>query len=171
MRLTLGNLSTEEVGAFIRASSAAEATVDLVSAIGELTDGTPLLLCELWRDLHESGGVEVAQTVRLTRPVAELRGPERVRELVRQRLARLDPETVAMLELAAVAGPQFELRLIAAAAGVEPMTLAAALEQATASGIVEELPGPALSHRFTHELVRRAVYDRVPGIRLADAQV
>jgi tetratricopeptide (TPR) repeat protein len=168
MRLTLGNLSTEEVGAFIRASSAAEATVDLVSAIGELTDGTPLLLCELWRDLHESGGVEVAQTVRLTRPVAELRGPERVRELVRQRLARLDPETVAMLELAAVAGPQFELRLIAAASGVEPMTLAAALEQATASGMVEELPGPALTHRFTHELVRRAVYDRVTGIRRAE---
>jgi DNA-binding SARP family transcriptional activator len=170
MRLALGNLSTEEVGAFIQASSDAdaEATVDLVSAIGELTDGTPLLLCELWRELHESGGVEVAETVRLTRPVAELRGPERVRELVRQRLARLDPETVAMLELAAVAGPQFELRLIAAAAGVEPMTLAAALEQATASGIVEELPGPALSHRFTHELVRRAVYDRVPGIRRAE---
>ena len=165
--LTLANLGEEDVGEFIRRSTSAEAAVELVSAIDELTDGTPLLLCELWRELYESGGVEVAQTVRLTRPLDELRGPERIVELVRQRLARLDPETTALIELAAVAGPQFELSLLAAAADAEPATLAAALQEAVASGTIEELPEPALAHRFTHELVRRAVYDRVAGIRRA----
>ena len=79
-RLALRGLSTEEVGAFIQASADAEASPELTSAISELTDGTPLLVCELWRDLRESAGVEVADGgVRLSRPVAEVRGPERIR--------------------------------------------------------------------------------------------
>jgi tetratricopeptide (TPR) repeat protein len=138
-----------------------------VSALGELSDGTPLLLCELWRELRDSGGLDVTEPVRLTRPLTELRGPERVAELVRQRLARLDAETVALLELAAVAGPQFELPVLTAAAGAEPAGLADALDDAVRSGLVEELPEPALAHRFAHELVRRAVYDRIAGMRRA----
>ena len=71
-RLALGNLSDEEVGAFIRASTEAEASGELVSTIGELTSGTPLLLCELWRDLVAAGDVEVSHDgVRLSRPVGE----------------------------------------------------------------------------------------------------
>src|SRR5262249_14835585 len=91
-RLALGNLSAEEVSAFIRGSTEADAPGELASAIGELTDGTPLLLCELWRELLESGTVEISHTLRLTRPLAELPGPERVGDLVRQRVARLAPE-------------------------------------------------------------------------------
>ena len=108
-RLSLGKLSEEDVSAFIRASTDAEADGGLASTIGELTGGTPLLVCELWRDLRESGAVEVSGTgVRLSRPVAELRGPERLRDVVRQRLSRLAPQTTATLELASVAGTQFE---------------------------------------------------------------
>ena len=70
-RLPLGDLSDEDVGAFIRASTEAEAPGDLVSAIGELTSGTPLLVCELWRDLVAAGDVEVSDAgVRLSRPVS-----------------------------------------------------------------------------------------------------
>ena len=75
-RLALGNLTADDVGAFIRASADAEVTPELASELDELTDGTPLLLCELWRDLTESGAVEVTRSVRLSRPVAELRGPD-----------------------------------------------------------------------------------------------
>ena len=42
-RLALGGLSAEEMGAFVRASSDTEASAELTSALGELTDGTPLL--------------------------------------------------------------------------------------------------------------------------------
>ena len=36
------------------------------------------------------------------------------------------------------------------------------------SGLVEELPFPALAYRFTHELVRRALYDRLSVLRRAE---
>ena len=34
--------------------------------------------------------------------------------------------------------------------------------------MIEELAGPGLSYRFTHELVRRALYDRLSAIRRAE---
>jgi DNA-binding SARP family transcriptional activator len=168
-RLSVGELSEDEVLTFIRESTAAEATTAFVSAMHELTGGMPLLLCELWRDARERGVVEVSDGgVSLSGPAAELRGPERIREIVQQRLSRVVPETAALVELAAVAGPRFELRILADAAELDRTALAAAVEEAVGIGMVEELPGPAPECRFTHELVRRAVYDRVAGIRRAE---
>jgi hypothetical protein len=166
-RVALRGLSPEEVGAFVRASADANASPELTAAINELTDGTPLLVCELWRDLRESAGVEVADGgVRLSRPVAEVRGPARIREVVQQRLSRLSLETSRMIELAAVAGPRFELRLVAAAAGLDQAALTEAVVHAARDGIIEELPEPEPTCRFTHELVRRAVYDPIQRVRL-----
>jgi DNA-binding SARP family transcriptional activator len=167
-RLSLGRLTNDEVGDFIRASAEADAAGDLVSAIGELTGGTPLMVCELWRDLTESGVVDVSgDGLELRRPLAELRGPERLRDVLRQRLSRLGAATGAVLELAAVAGPRFELRVLAAASQLDRTTLTAALAEAIRRGLIEELPGPLASYRFTHELVRRVVYDGVTGIERA----
>src|SRR5262249_25455771 len=74
-RLALDRLSAEDVGAFVRDSTNAEASSELVAAMGELTDGTPLLLCELWRDLVANSAIDVSGGhVSLTLPPAELRG-------------------------------------------------------------------------------------------------
>jgi DNA-binding SARP family transcriptional activator len=160
VRLSLGRLSADDVGAFIRAATDVEAPAELASALGELTGGTPLLLCELWRELRDEGALEVSGGgLRLRRPPAELRGPERLRDIVRQRLARLGPETAATLELAAAAGPRFELGVLGEAAAVR---------DAVATGLVEELPESVPAARFTHELVRRAIYDRIPVIARAE---
>jgi len=165
-RLALGNLTSEEVGAFVRDSTDAEASAELVAAISELSDGTPLLLCELWRELVTSGAVEISDAqVSLARPVAELRGSQRIGELVEQRLSRLSPETSAMVEFAAVTGPRFELRLLAEAARLGRNDLVASVEEAVAIGLLEELPEPEPACRFTHELVRRAIYDRIRRVR------
>ncbi|MDX6486140.1 MAG: hypothetical protein QOF43_1293 [Gaiellaceae bacterium] len=166
--LTVGDLSDDEVGAFLRSSTNVEPTQELVSAFGELSHGTPLLVCELWRELREHGGVEVGDMVRLTQPVAELRAPERIRAIVRQRLARLAPGTSATVDLAAVVGPQVDVQVLAEAAGLELDRLADSVDEATRHGLFEELPGPALVYRFTHELVRRAVYDQISAMRRAE---
>jgi DNA-binding SARP family transcriptional activator len=164
IRLSLGGLGADDVSAFISASTGAEASGELASAMGELTCGTPLLVCELWRDLRESGAVEVADTgVQLTRPLDELRGTERLADVVRQRLSRLAPQTAAAVELASVAGPRFELRVLAEAAGLDGEVIAATVSEAIRKGFVEELPEAVPACRFTHELVRRVVYDRVTG--------
>jgi len=71
------------------------------------------------------------------------------------------------LELAAVAGPQFEVRVLARTGAVEPPALLDAVDEAARNGLVEESPGPPPAFRFTHELVRRAIYDRAAGVRRA----
>ncbi len=168
-RLSLGRLSTEEVATLVREAAAAEPTADLVAALTELTDGTPLLVCELWRELLATDTVEVsAEAVRLVGRIEEISGPERIRDVVRQRLGRLGPGVTAIVELAAVAGSTFDVPVITEAADGDRAGVQAALDNALSAGLLEELPGPTLAGRFTHELVRRAVYDRLSPLRRAE---
>ena len=167
--LGLGGLSNEDVAEFVQRSVGVDAPGELAHTLGELTDGIPFLLCELWRTLVEADAVDLSGgSVRLTRPVAELGTPEGVRRVVQHRLSRLPAATTTMLEVAAVAGAQFELSVLDEAVAFDKSTLASAIENAVGSGMIEEVPEPRLAHRFTHELVRRAIYDHLPGIRRAE---
>ena len=85
-----------------------------------------------------------------------------------QRLSRLAPGTSDLLELAATAGAEFELDMVRRAAGLGEPELLAALDEAVRSGMIEEVPSRGLACRFTHELVRRALYDRLSGPRRAE---
>ena len=64
-------------------------------------------MTELWRTLVDSESRWEAGWPEGT--LADLRSPEGVREVVGQRLARLDTATIDLLELAAVAGHEFDL--------------------------------------------------------------
>ena len=142
---------------------------ELASTIHDLTGGNAFLVCELWRALLETGTVEVVDgCILVTRPLAELATPESVSEVVSQRLSRLAPSTSDLLELAAVAGPEFELEPIGRAAKLTEPELLAALEEAIGSGMIEELPSQRMACRFTHEIVRRALYDRLSQLRRAE---
>ena len=172
VRLRLEGLSNEEVGEFVERISQGQAGTHLAEvarAISELTGGNAFLVCELWRALVETEAVEVSDgVVRLARPIAELGTPESVREVVSQRLARLAPATTEVLELAATAGSEFELEIVLRGTGLDEREFLAALDEAVRSGIIEEFPSRRLAYRFTHELVRRAVYDRLTGPRRAE---
>jgi len=171
VRMRLDALSEAEVADFVRRAAGCELdpTVrELAAAIHDLTDGNAFLVCELWRALVETGTVELGAGRIAVGPLHELATPSGVREVVSQRLGRLDPRTTAVLELAATIGPEFELEAIRRAAGLAEPELLAALEEAIGSGMVEELPAPRLVCRFTHELVRRAVYDRLSRARRAE---
>ena len=172
VRLRLAGLSGDEVAEFVRSAAGGDLDPEmreLAEAIHVLTKGNPFLVCELWRALVETGAVAlVGGTIRLVRPPAEIGSPESVREVVSQRLSRLAPVTTDLLELAATAGSEFELDIVRGAAGLREPELLAALDEAVRSGMLEELPSPGLSYRFTHELVRRALYDRLSGMRRAE---
>ena len=172
VRLRLDGLSGAEVAEFVRRAGGRELRPDLeelAGAIRDLTEGNAFLVCELWRALVETGTVELGDgTIRITRPPAEIGSPESVREVVSQRLARLAPWTSDLLELAATAGTEFELDVVRRAAGLGEPELLAALDEAVRSGMIEELPSQGLACRFTHELVRRALYDRLSGPRRAE---
>jgi DNA-binding CsgD family transcriptional regulator/tetratricopeptide (TPR) repeat protein len=172
VRLRLSSLSGEDVGEFVRRAARAEIAPELDELAGQLFDltgGNAFLVCELWRALIETNAVDTTDgVVRVRRSPAELESPESVREVVSRRLARLAPRTCDLLELAAVAGSEFELVVVRRASRLAEPHLASSLEEAAAGGMIEELPSPGLAYRFTHELVRRALYDRLSGIRRAE---
>jgi DNA-binding CsgD family transcriptional regulator len=171
VRLRLDGLSEDEVEEFVRRAGGGEldpAEPELYRALRDLTDGNAFLLCELWRALVETNAFAIDDgTLRLTAPLRDIATPQSVHEVVGQRLNRLDSASRELLELAAVAGPEFELDLLRRAAPVELQRIDA-LEPAMRSGMIEELPFPALAYRFTHELVRRALYDRLSVLRRAE---
>jgi DNA-binding CsgD family transcriptional regulator len=169
-RMRVEALSAEEVSEFVANARGdlGPAVPDIGRVLRDLTGGNAFLMTELWRTLLDSGIVSRAgDDEQLTLAVGQLGSPEGVREVVSQRLAKLDAATIRLLELAAVAGPEFDLSAIATS-GVADAQLQAALEQATAHGMIEEVPSSRLAYRFTHELVRRALYDRMPGLRRAE---
>ena len=172
VRMRLAGLSGDEVIEFIeRAGEGRPGTAlpELAHTISQLTDGNPFLVCELWRALVETNVLDVSGgVIRLTRPLATLGTPESVREVVSQRLSRLASPTSVLLELAATVGPEFELDIVRRGTGLAEAELRCALDEAVRSGLIEELPERKLVYRFTHELVRRAVYDRLTGLRRAE---
>jgi DNA-binding SARP family transcriptional activator len=169
-RVAVSGLSDGDVAELIRqltGASDAGAIATLAADVRSLTDGIPFFLCELWRLLGDAELIEISDGApRLTRPLAEVGSPDSVRDVVHYRLSRLAPRSTAMLELAAVIGGQFELRLLQEA--LQTDALASSVDEALHSGTIEEIPGTDLSYRFAHEIVRRALYDRLSGIRRAE---
>jgi DNA-binding CsgD family transcriptional regulator len=170
VRLRLDGLTGSDVEEFVRRAIGGDAPVsaELSGGLRELTEGNAFLLCELWRTLVETGGlVRTDGVVTLDRPLEDIATPDSVREVVSQRLARLGPVTRDLLELAAVAGPEFDLELLRRAAA-DRAGWVEALEPAVRSGLIEEVPSTTLGYRFAHELVRRALYDRLSALRRAE---
>jgi DNA-binding CsgD family transcriptional regulator/tetratricopeptide (TPR) repeat protein/Mrp family chromosome partitioning ATPase len=172
VRMRLPGLSGAEVSDLVSRAAGSDPDPELrelASTIHDFTGGNAFLVCELWRAVVETGVVEVVGgQARVTRPLTELGTPESVREVVSQRLSRLAPRTTDLLELAAVAGPEFELEPIRRAAGLAEAEFLVAVEEAVGSGMIEELPSQRLACRFTHEIVRRALYDRLSRLRRAE---
>ena len=172
VRMRLSGLSEAEIAELVGQAAESDSGPELrrlAATIRDLTGGNAFLVCELWRALVESGTVEVVGArLTVSRPLSELGTPESVRELVNQRLSRLAPRTADLLDLAAAAGFEFEFEPIGRAADLTEAELLAALEEAVESGMIEELPAGRLAWRFTHEIVRRALYDRLSRLRRAE---
>lgn len=169
VRLRLHGLSQADIAEFVRRGRGGLPDSDVAGIareIHDLTRGNPFLVCELWRMTLETRTAE--RSWRPSRPLAAAGTPQTVRDVVGQRLSRLSPRGAELVEIAAAAGPQFQLDVVRRAADLDVPVLLGALGDAIRNGIVEELPDRQLGYRFTHELVRMALYDRLSPARRAD---
>ena len=133
------------------------APADLVPQLCRLTDGNPLFLDELLRQL---GYREAEQSDGGDAPVPPSLSPtEAIRELVARRVSRLPEDVIYLLQAAAVAGPECEPGIVAEAAELTPEQQLDAFDRAEESRLLRRV-GQDIRDRyvFTHTLVRDAIY-------------
>ncbi|MDX6254055.1 MAG: hypothetical protein QOJ11_389 [Frankiales bacterium] len=159
-RLALGPLDTAEVAEFlVREGGVPQRQVEAVAvALREQTGGNPFLLREVCADLLGSGGVSLA-TIR--REAA----PEIARDAVLQRLRGLAAPSQQVLQLAAVLGEEVTADAVVAVFGSDAAL--PALDEITATGLLERVPGWEGTYRFVHALTRQAVIGSLPSSALA----
>ena len=86
--------------------------------------------------------------------------PLLIRQFVDQRLERLAPEQIQILQLAAVIGNEVPLDLWTALADIDEMELIDVIEASQQIGIIRELP-TGDGYRFSHALFRATLYNQL----------
>ena len=156
-RLSLKGLGQSDTSSLLELAMGQAPTEELAERVHAETLGNPLFAAEIGHLLASEGLPEHAQ--------GALPIPEGVREAIRLRLRHQSERCRDVLTLAAVIGREFSLDALRKASGLQDDELFEALEEAVAVRLVEDVPGASGRMRFSHILVRDAVYLGVPASR------
>jgi len=154
-QLPLDGLSTDEVAELVGSVTGRRPPASVASDLHDRCDGNPLFVRELSRLLA-------------ARPEASpgtIPLPGGVRAVLERRLARVAQPAVEVLEVLAVLGTAASFNLVVDVAGDERAVVLDHLASAERAGLIE-IDGDEV--RFTHALVRDAVYEGVGGSRRAE---
>ena len=161
-RLPLRGLTAGDVEEYVATVTGSRPTRWAAARLHEITGGNPFFVEEIVRVLAAD---ETLGPLEETVDDPFRRLPEEVRALIRRRVAGLASEGVATLRLAAVIGREFDLHLLQRASRLSPARLLGVLADATAVGVIAELPSPSGRYSFAHELVRETLYDDLRPVR------
>jgi predicted ATPase len=162
-QIQLGGLQEHDVAQMIELLSGHEPSPVLVDLVYSNTDGNPLFVEELIRDLDEnqSNGNSVERLQQ-----GEVVLPYSLRLVIGRRLALVSKGATRVLGTAAVIGRSFNFRLLEAATQSDPDQLVDSLEEAEKAGLISSrLEYPEARFKFAHELIRRAALDEVSVAR------
>ncbi len=167
-RLSVRGLDPDGVAAFVEAARGGaldDEARELAARISRQTEGNPFFVSQILRNLSESGAVErVDGRWVAARDPDAFDVPEGVREVVGRRVSRLSPSTGELMQVAAVAGPEFDTYIVAAVAGEPPAAALNGFDEAVASRLLLETDVPGRL-RFAHALVRQTLIDELTTLR------
>jgi predicted ATPase len=175
----LGFLSRDETALYLDLEFAGHRfPAELAGVIHEKTEGNPLFIVDLARDLRDrrvivptEGGWTLAQSL----PALERELPESVRSMIERKISQLVEDDRRLLVVASVQGYVFDSAVVAKALGrdaAEVEDRLEALENVHAFTHVlgeETLPNgtPTLRCRFVHVLYQNALYNSLRATRRA----
>lgn len=136
-RIDLDGLPAEEVAMLLDGGRETDAAY-----VAAETGGNPLLVREIANGRRAYSGSSLEA-------------------LLARRYALLDSETLLVLEVASVLGSEFEVDLLASAAGRTPAEVYAALDHAGGAGLVTPTATPG-GFAFVHGMFRSARYAAIP---------
>jgi tetratricopeptide (TPR) repeat protein len=156
--LALTGLTTEDVGLLIAPWTSD--TPRLVRAVTQETGGNPFFVKEVVRLLAAQG--RLSEDIDLSSlPVL----PQTVRDVIDHHLARLSQPCHDILELAAVLGHELQVAILSEVSDVPPDRLLDLIGEAVSARVLTEVPEAPPTFRFSHALVREAVYEGLGPVR------
>jgi tetratricopeptide (TPR) repeat protein len=160
-RIGLEGLARGEISEYITRVTGDDVDASVIDAVEARTDGNPLFVSEVIRlMLADSSATSVSGGLH-----AEI--PEGVLEAIARRVANLSERCRAVLDAAAVLGREVPLDVLQMLVDVDADELLDVLDEAIGAGILVRAVGAAADFRFSHVLVRDALYDGLPTARRA----
>ena len=153
-RIRLDGLDTGAVGELLR-GSVGEYDARLDAVVADRTGGNPFFVLQYARLL-------AATPALLTVAADDLPVPDGIRDVLRQRVARLPEEAATVLTAAAVLGRRIDPDLVSELAGLPVDRCLDLLDLAMTSGLVEEQDA---GYTFVHALARETLYGEVSAAR------
>jgi predicted ATPase len=138
---------------------AGEPPEDLVDRITRETSGNPFYVEELMRALVEQDAVRLAgDSWEIKKRISEIEIPNTVAKVFRRRTAMLDDNQRVLLEVLAVCGRPTAADVLARGTQLESDAFHSALSQLLERRMAQEVPGPGLLIRLSHDRLREIVY-------------
>jgi tetratricopeptide (TPR) repeat protein len=160
-RLSLSGITEPDVAQLIELTTGQAASPEVVAAVHARTEGNPLFVGEVARFLAAED--RLGSSTSAAR--AEVAVPAGVREVIGRRLARLSQGCTRILTLASMLGREFDLIEVERVTGLSTDRLLDDLEEAASARLISDVPGVLGRLRFSHALVRDALYEGIPGAR------
>ena len=151
-RVALHGLRREDVAAYVEQIAGGETAEPVVERIHDITAGNPLFVAETVRLLSVDGELKHADGGTIM--------PAGVLEAIERRLERLPKPAQGALSTASVLGREFDPPILERL--IRDDDVGKALDQAVAAKLVTAAPGTPGLLRFSHELVRDALYGAIP---------
>jgi DNA-binding SARP family transcriptional activator/tetratricopeptide (TPR) repeat protein len=156
LNVRLGGLSGSDTSRLLAITMGDAPADDLAAEIHAETQGNPLFAKEIGRLL----AVDSQPALRGRLPI-----PQGVVEVIGRRLQRQTDRCREVLALASVVGREFDPDVIDRVSGLMESEVFAGLDEAAAAGLVGAVPETSGRLRFSHILVRDALYEDLPAPR------
>jgi DNA-binding SARP family transcriptional activator len=154
-RIALRGLGDAETSRLLGLAMGATPADDLAADVHAETQGNPLFAQEIGRLLAAEG----------TAAPGRLPIPRGVVEAIGRRLQRQSEGCRDVLALASVVGREFDPAVIGMVGALDEDTVVDALDEAAQAGLVGAVPEATGRLRFSHILVRDALYEELPAPR------
>jgi class 3 adenylate cyclase/tetratricopeptide (TPR) repeat protein len=156
--IVLGRLSEKAVAEMAHALLSGDGPPELMDVLNAKTGGTPLFVEAMIRGLIDAGRLVRTDRWSMAAGDASLI-PRSVKELILDRLERLNPSERRVLELIAVGGDTAWHAVLRLAGGLEEDPLLSAITHLTISGlIVEDASRAEVLYRVTHPMIQEVAY-------------
>jgi hypothetical protein len=132
----------------------------LKQLIIERTQGNPFFIEEMVQALFDEGALVRNGTVKITRPLGQLRMPPTVQAILAARIDRLPVAEKQLLQTLAVIAKRFQLKLAAEVAGKSQQELIPTLDKLQEREFIYEQPSQGdVEYEFKHALTQEVAYN------------